>query len=199
MTTGFRRSDGADLDTLFMAYQSGTPPAATGFRNSSGTDLSNLFQPYTLGSKQGAVGFRNSSGTDLADLFQHIGVPLFSAINGGSYDDARFDSTPPRMDFQTDGNVTKSGGADEGTDWGTPITAGAGSGWEIHVHKDSGTGTIGGNALDTWLSLSTVRGWSMTSAALGQSREANLTVSFRPAGGGAATHAGTISFVSDRT
>lgn len=73
MATGFRRSDGADLDQLFMA--GGTGVAGYPF----------TFQAYTVGSKQPATGYRRSDGVDLADLFQHIGVPLGSMVNPLGY------------------------------------------------------------------------------------------------------------------
>lgn len=72
MAVGFRNSAGTELDALFYPGNSGI---TTGFKRSDGVDLGSLFMAYTTGAKQGATGFKNSAGTDFADLFQNINVP----------------------------------------------------------------------------------------------------------------------------
>lgn len=91
MTTGFRTSSGADLDSVFVAYSSGTKAGTTGFRTSAGQDMADRFQPYTSGQKASTTGYRNSAGTDLCNLFQYVNAGSTALpINGQSYSNSVF-------------------------------------------------------------------------------------------------------------
>jgi hypothetical protein len=87
VTSGFRISSGADLDSVFTMYSSGSKPVLTGFRTSAGQDARDRYQPYTSGQKASNTGFRNAAGTDLRDLFQYVNSGSSTLpINGNSYE-----------------------------------------------------------------------------------------------------------------
>lgn len=197
MATGHRDINGVELDTLFMAYQSGTKHADCGFRNLSGVDLSQLFQPYTTGAKRGAVGFKNLAGTDLSDLFQNSAVPLFTL--GDNIKDA-FESfvglsAIATLDLNTDGSTSSSGfGAGY---WGTPSTSGIGSSYECYVTRSGDVLSSGESLLNQWISLGSLRRFQLTaSASFGNyvSKSATLSIAVRPASGATAYTASVAMF-----
>lgn len=163
MTTGYRNSAGTDLASLFMAYVSGTKAGITGYRRSDSVDLRDIFQPYTQGAKKPTTGIRNSAGTDMSDLFQNIDVPLFTVNITDLYTQKNglfgVSSALASYDLFSDGTAQAVGDSTTNFNWGTPTTAGAGNSYWVRATLSSGSTPSG--TLNTWLQLSTTRGWSV--------------------------------------
>jgi hypothetical protein len=156
MTVGFRNSGGTDLDSIFMAYVSGTKAALTGFKNSAGTDLRDIYQPYTLGAQASAVGYKISSGSDLNTLFQNISVPLFTPADGIT-DVSVFETLATaiaQLQVKTDGTC----GAGS---WGTPTTTGIGSSYYVKVVKTLGD-AVTGDTQGSYIQITSNRTWSLS-------------------------------------
>ena len=70
--------------------------------------------------------------------------------------------------------------------WFDPVAVGAGSGFEILAKRISGlaTAVVGGDDLDTWLSLATPRSWSITGAGaiVNRARAVTLEIAIRVIG-----------------
>jgi hypothetical protein len=66
--TGYRISTGADLNTVFEAYN-GFTTTATGYQIASGADLNTVFDPYVSGAQAAETGFKLASGADLSTVF----------------------------------------------------------------------------------------------------------------------------------
>jgi hypothetical protein len=80
--TGYKLSTGADLNTVFAPYVSGTPAAVTGYQNATGADLNTLFAPYVSGTQAAATGYQISGGADLNAVFRIPGW-IWNAVGTG--------------------------------------------------------------------------------------------------------------------
>lgn len=156
--SGYRNSAGTDTDALFTAGNAGI---TTGYRRSDGVDLGSIYHPYTLGAKRAATGIRNSAGVDLSDLFQNSDVPLFSVALAGGMEaqSARANSTTTGFYLENDARIaiTRTGQATtyEYT-WGTPTGGTPGTGYYGYMAQDSGGyGQNLGGLLNAWRRIDT--------------------------------------------
>ena len=122
----------------------------------------------------------------------------FALIGGKVNIDIFGSSTAPSVTYQTDGALSANGLTSPDS-WGTPASAGVGSGYWINVASGSGTGTMSGT-FGVWLQLSTARNWTMTAAPNGQSRDRTCGYQIATDAAGANVVAsGSLVFISDRT
>ena len=94
------------------------------------------------------------------------------------------------VNFETDGDVMAviSTGSSDAGDWIVPKSMAPGA-YEIMAHQNSGD-AVGGDPLDTWHALTSLRSWSLTQGVVGE-KSANLTVSIRL--GGVTLSSGTVT------
>ena len=85
-------------------------------------------------------------------------------------------TAPGSAGWELNNNGTYSISGEAGGDWVTPASAGVAAMWEVFVTVTAGdafdTGTV-----DTWLALSSTRGWSHSSA-----KSTTFTARFRQGG-----------------
>lgn len=156
--SGYRNSAGTDTDALFTAGNAGI---TTGYRRSDGVDLGSIYHPYTLGAKRAATGIRNSAGVDLSDLFQNSDVPLFSVSLAGGMIASHYRTGGCTVGFYLENDariaVTKTG---ETTTypytWGTPTGGTPGTGYYGYMTQGSGGyGQNLGGLLNAWRRIDT--------------------------------------------
>lgn len=154
MATGFRLSNGLDLDQVFAARVSAAG-ASVGFRNSAGSDLSTVLEPGQLGVYASLTGYKNSAGVDFKSLFSTVaGAPSnFSVSPVRSVPSGTAGITTT---VNADGSVTsknETGTAMVGSgNWFSPNLAGVGSSYQVKFTLTSGTAWTGA-AVNTWLAF----------------------------------------------
>lgn len=116
-----------------------------------------------------------------------VGTPtgIVDISGGGSVSDVQGGPSGcvARVEFQNDGDIQAitAGSTDVG-DWITPKAAAPGA-YEIHAHQNSGDALAASDALDTWLALTSTRGWGVEVPAPGPgAKAANLTIQIRLGG-----------------
>jgi hypothetical protein len=80
--TGYQIASGADLNTIFQTYVSGSQAAATGYQLSTGADLNTVFAPYVSGAQAAPTGYKISTGLDLSTIFSIPGW-TWNALGSG--------------------------------------------------------------------------------------------------------------------
>lgn len=165
MTTGFKVGAN-DLDTLFMAYTTGTKVSATGFKVGA-TDLADLFQPIGAGTPIANTGFKVGA-TDLAALFRDISEPLDAVAWTTSAQSVTTTGNGSTVGVAgvrllSDGNAEFTNGvgnwvAANGSttfDWGSPAGSVTGSNFEYMWHFVSGTSlTVADGTADNYHPIS---------------------------------------------
>lgn len=114
-----------------------------------------------------------------------ISVPTFTISTYNSYvpPPTQTISTSSSVNFQTNGSITHSNGS---TSWGSPNATGLGNGYEIFATNAGSSGTITSSAgtFGSWLPLSTIRSWSIsTSSSTSVNGTRNIQFQIRPVGG----------------
>jgi len=120
-------------------------------------------------------------------LLVAVGGPHVDISSGGDAEDSQASPTPAvaQIVFEADGDIQRivTAGTTDIGDWITPKAAASGA-FEIFAHQDSGDALdVGSSALDSWLSLSTGRNWSITQLGVPGAKSADLTISIRVGGG----------------
>jgi len=97
----------------------------------------------------------------------------------------------------TNGTVAARQGGGPGSyvynhDWGTPTGGTPGNDYDVMATLNSGTNP---GSTGTWLALTINRTWSLSQTSIG-SKTCNLTISIRPAGGGATINSQTYTITA---
>lgn len=128
---------------------------------------------------------------------------------GGSMDSFRFgaSSSSCQVTFQTDGSVTGSFSGTSGSNeasgdiWYSPVTANIGNNYWIRGTVTSGSTPSSGQAVNTWLALSSARGWTYNSGTGGavSNRSGTMLFEISPSSSGTpVVCSGSFNFTAER-
>ena len=164
MATGYIVSGRGDLDVLFKPRTSAAI-ANTGFRSNGAVDLAQRFEPRGSTTAIANTGFRAGphSNADLAALFMDINASstIIQIDNAIWTANAASNPTSGYM-LESDGDIQRitNGSLSDQGDWVNPKSAAPGP-YRARVTMISGT-LSGGDAVNTWLPLTSDRVWTLT-------------------------------------
>ena len=138
-------------------------------------------------------------------FIKHVFSNPIVTVSGGFVDDY-FNQTNDgfvELEFNSNGNAYKTEGSTRtqistSTDWVRPTSA-AGSDYEIKATKNTYDPTPAGSSLNTWLSLASTRGWSLSASYLSDGENdvgCSLTISIRDAATNTVLDTGSYSLTN---
>lgn len=116
------------------------------------------------------------------------------SLRNNNYSQLLVSTTNPSVSFNSDGSVTKNGTSDE--NWGSPSTTGAGSGYWIKFHQESGD-TLTDGPYDSWVQLNASRMATLVGSA-GAMKQALVSYLISNAAAGATLASGNIQLESNQ-